>query len=258
MSAVCGGQAVALEYQAMLGLPGVTEGTVRRAIRYNPSVRDALRAALRTLPEVAAAAHSVTLERAAELSRGADSQRSTGEVYAQLCPAAQARVVKALNLPSNVTTWAQISERCKIYGSELLANCVVLGEHNAEAAAQRPEQLAQTERRYLQLPEAGRVRVTNRVTTFGQAAVQWPELARYAQARNEVAELATLIELQHAKERAAGPKRAAKAPAAQAAPAAPAAPPPPPLDIPLPTKIPDPRTKRTTNHRKRRVSAGKA
>lgn len=239
---VGGGAAVAGEYQALLGLPGITEASVRKCIRYNPSLRAALRAALQQLPEVAAAAPDSTLERAAELSRGPDSQKRTGELYALLSPAAQARVVRGLDLPSSVKSWKQIASRTTAYGTELLCHMLVIGENNYEAQAQAPDALAQAQLRFSQLSEGGRVKVVAACSPFGQAVVPWDTLLRHSVSRSEVTELTAAIERQ----RAAEGKRLASAPAKE-----------PPPGTPLPTKAADPHVKRVTNHSKRRSSAGK-
>lgn len=243
-----GGAAVNGEYSALLGLP-VTEATVRRAIRYNPSVREALRAALKDLPEVAAAAPSATLEKAAELSRGADSQKSTGELYGGLCAAAQGRVRTALGLPACCKTWEQVAARCKVYGAELLCNTVVTAEFNQEVLAQSPEALASAGEAYARLSEAGRVKVVSKCSTFGLSVMPWAQLAKYAAARNEAAELRAVVNAMTAKERQA----AAKAAAAAAAPVAGAAGSP-----PLANRKADVHTKRTTNHSNRRTDARKS
>lgn len=238
---VGGGAAVAGEYQALLGLPGITEAQVRRAVRYNPALRAALRTALQTLPEVNAAAPDAALAHAAELSRGADGQKRTGELYALLSPAAQARVVRGLDLPATCKTWKQIASRTAAYGTELLCNTLIVGENNYEALAQRPEQLAQVEQRFAQLSEAGRVKIVAACTPFGEAAASWDLVLRHAVSRSEVAELTAAIERQ----RAAEAKAAAKVKE-------------PLLDTPHVTK-PDPHKKRASkNLYKRRSSAGKA
>ena len=237
---VGGGAAVAGEYQALLGLPGITEASVRKCIRYNPSLRAALRAALQALPEVAAAAPDPTLARAAELSRGEDSQKRTGELYALLSPAAQARVVRGLDLPATCKTWKQIASRTAAYGTELLCNTLIVGENNFEALAQRPEQLAQVEQRFAQLSEAGRVKIVAACTPFGEAAASWDLVLRHAVSRGEVAELTAAIERQRAAEAKAAAKDKESLPGTPC------------------TSKPDAHSKRVTKHSKRRSSAGKA
>lgn len=250
-----GGSAINGEYQALLNLGGVSEAMIRQVVRCNAALRQSLRDALAQLPGVHDASQNTTLTLAAELARGEHGKPSAEGLFAGLCDAARARVVKGADLPSTIKSWQQLSKRAAEYKSELLISTLIHAEHNAEMAAQSAEQLSQTERRFAQLSEAGRLRVTSRATTFGQAAVQWPELARYAQSRNEVADLAALVELQLSKEIAAEAKRAAEASAAATAAAeakvAPSGKP--------GIKTADPHKKRASkNLYKRRSSAGKA
>ena len=233
-SPVGGGGAINAEYGALLGA-GITELQVRRAIRLNPSVREALRSALGT--------PASTLQFASELSRGEASQRSTGELFAALCAASQERVRQALGAPPASKTWDALLARCKLQGTELLANTIVCAEHNQEALAQRLEALEAAGRRYAELSERGRAKIVSLTTTYGQAALGWEQLAQYSCARKEAAELIAAVDAQLAKERAAEAKRTVKTDSS-------------PLVIPSIPKS-DPHKKRQTDHAYRRTVARK-
>lgn len=219
MSAACGGQAVSLEYGALLNLSGVSEAKVRQAIRCNATLRQSLRDALAQLPGVADASlgRDSRLVMAADLARGEYGPPAAEGLFARLSDASRARVLRGAGLPSSIKTWSQLSQRASDGKAELLISTLISDEYNAEAAAQSAEQLSQTESRFTRLSERGKLLITSKATSFGQAAVQWPELLRYVQSRNEVADLAALVELTLAKETAAEAKRAAATAAAATA-----------------------------------------
>lgn len=253
---VNGGAAVSLEYGALLNLSGVSEAKVRQAVRCNATLRQSLRDALAQLPGVADASlgRDSRLVMAADLARGEYGPPAAEGLFARLSDASRARVIRGAGLPSAIKTWSALSQRASDGKAELLISTLISDEYNAEAAAQSAEQLSQTERRFAQLSERGKLSVTSRATTFGQAVVPWSELARYAQGRNEVADLAALVELQLGKEIAAEAKRQAAEAAADAAAAeakvAPSGKP--------GIKTADPHKKRASkNLYKRRASAGK-
>lgn len=243
-AASCGGLAVAAEYEALLGLGGVTESKVRQVIRCDANLRKALRAAVAQLPGIVDASASPSLTMAADLARGEYGPPSAESSWAYLCDAAKARVLKGADLPPSLKTWAQLSRRAAEYKIELLISTLISAEHNAEVAAQSAEQLAHVERQYARLTEAGRVKVTSKATTFGAAVVSWPELVRYAQTRGECADLAVLVEQQLRKETAADAKR--QAAAKDSLPGTPSI-----------TKA-DAHRRRSPNHKARRSVAGKA